>query len=167
MISLSVLWYLFQGSLISLYGFEKYGHTLLFRAGYDQNTSVYNVVDAIISPNSRAYTRPFTLFWAALAIFGLFALIAFLRSEFKTLRVSLFVFVGTYFLYAALLPNSVSIHPYIYDEYFVVPALFFVVFMASRKEFADSRLRTLYPWMILLFLGIVNYNLIHIYISGK
>lgn len=122
-----ILSYLDPRLLISWKGYQAQGSSFLFRSGLDGDTRYFSsLLQAAIAPcpTNCCYARTLSdLVWPAvvpLAIFGPLTLRSNRTSDFSVVRTLLFL--ATPYLVALIaFPQSVSIHPYLYDHLLVIP----------------------------------------------
>jgi hypothetical protein len=158
--------YAVPGALIAWKGYTPKGSSFLFRSGLDGDTRYFsNMVQSVLAPCplSCCWGRTATdlLFPAfiPLAVFGLFAF----RGAQGAIRAGhLFLFLCTpYFVSLILFPQSVSIHPYMYDHMLLIPVIVMgVVAMLTPAIEELSRV-----WLLALALitsGVLMSNLIGI-----
>ena len=111
--------------LVAIRGYENTGSDYLFRSGLDGDTRYFqDVAQAMFHPfhPSRTWWR---LFFPAFAPFLIIAICVSRRAGFarrRLARQSVF-FVAPYFFSLAMFPQSVSIHPYLYDGLLLLPVV--------------------------------------------
>jgi hypothetical protein len=123
----AALSYLDPRLLISWKGYQAQGSSFLFRSGLDGDTRYFSgLLQAAIAPcpTNCCYARTLSdLLWPAavpLAIFGPFTLRPNRTSDFSAVRTILFL--ATPYLVALIaFPQSVSVHPYLYDHLLLIP----------------------------------------------
>jgi hypothetical protein len=115
--------------LIRWKGYGSSASSFLFRSGLDGDTSyVRNILQAAVAPCpvGCCYARPISeLLWPAfvpLAIFGPLAARHEQAPAFSVGRLLLFL-TTPYVISLILFPQSVSIHPYLYDHLLIVPVV--------------------------------------------
>src|SRR5262249_40193082 len=108
-------------ALISWKGYHPVGSTLLFRSGLDGDTQYFtSILQAMWAPcrpkccYGRSFTDPVLPAFLPLAICGPFALRDPGMSRLGLGRMLLFL-CTPYFASLVFFPQSVSIHPYLYD----------------------------------------------------
>jgi hypothetical protein len=119
--------YLDPRLLIALKGYQAQESSFLFRSGLDGDTRYFSgLLQAAVAPCTTGCCYPRTLadlLWPAavpLVIFGPLTMRPGRISAFPTVRT--FVFLATpYLLSLILFPQSVSIHPYLYDHLLLIP----------------------------------------------
>ncbi len=121
--------YLEPWLLISWKGYQSQGSSFLFRSGLDGDTSYFSgILQAAVAPCpvGCCYRRPLSdlLFPAVLplAIFGPLAHRHAQSPTFSVLRQLLFL-TTPYLVSLILFPQSVSVHPYLYDHLLVIPVV--------------------------------------------
>ena len=119
--------YLDPRLLISLKGYHAQESSFLFRSGLDGDTRYFSgLLQAAIAPcpTNCCYPRTFShLLWPAavpLVIFGPLTLRSGRTGAFSVVRTVLFL-ATPYLLSLILFPQSVSVHPYLYDHLLVIP----------------------------------------------
>ena len=122
-----VLSYLDPRLLISLKGYHTQESSFLFRSGLDGDTRYFSgLLQAAIAPCPTGCCYPRTLsdlLWPAavpLVIFGPLTMRPGRTSAFSVVRTVLFL-ATPYLLSLILFPQSVSVHPYLYDHLLVIP----------------------------------------------
>jgi hypothetical protein len=122
--------YLTPWLLIAGNDYQAVGSSFLLRSGLDGDTRYFsNIAQAAIAPCIRGgccWPRPISaLLWPALVPLPVLAL-AVLRKENRPFFGwgHLLLFLTTpYFVSLVLFPQSVSIHPYLYDHLLLIPAV--------------------------------------------
>lgn len=107
---------------------EFIGSGFFFRSGLDGSTDYYNTHLALITRRDPAWGH---LKWPVLGIAGCLSFIGLMFSYRKIVNDRLiplltFALLGLYFPIAFVLSQVVSIHPYYYDPYLAVTAIFLV-----------------------------------------
>ena len=161
-----VIVYVIPGALIAWKDYTPKGSSLLFRSGLDGDTRYFsNMVQSVLAPCPRSccWGRSATdlLFPAfiPLAVFGLFAF----RGAQSAIRAGhLFLFLCTpYFVSLILFPQSVSIHPYMYDHMLLIPVIVMGVVAMLTPETEEVG-RTWLLALLLITSGVLMSNLIGI-----
>lgn len=152
---------LYPVMVIKVLGYTDTSSSLLFRSGLDGDTSYYtNIFQAVVFPFNAGQIRP----WSALVPSLLFALVTLTiytliknRSEKEApLENLLFIFVP-YFASLVIAPQSVSIHPYLYDYFILFPATYLAMHWSLSEAFQDSiRGPRMYGWLLFLSGLLVN-----------
>ena len=122
--------YLTPWLLIAGHDYQAVGSSILLRSGLDGDTRYFsNLAQAAIAPCIRGgccWARPiWELLWPALVPLVALA-IAVLRTEHRPQLAwgHLLLFLTTpYFVSLVLFPQSVSIHPYLYDHMLLIPVI--------------------------------------------
>jgi len=122
-----VVSYLDPRLLISWKGYHPQESSFLFRSGLDGDTRYFSgLLQAAIAPCPTGCCYPrsaLDLLWPAvvpLVIFGPLTLRPNRPSVFSAVRT--FLFLATpYFLSLILFPQSVAVHPYLYDHLLLIP----------------------------------------------
>ena len=124
-----VITYLEPRLLIAWKGYQSTGSSFLFRSGLDGDRTYFSgILQAAIAPCpvGCCYARPLSdLLVPAvlpLAIFGPLALRQAPSSVFSIGRQLLFL-ATPYLVSLVFFPQSVSIHPYLYDHLIVIPVV--------------------------------------------
>jgi hypothetical protein len=122
-----VVVYLEPQFLIARKGYATSGSSFLFRSGLDGDTTYFHgILQAVIAPCPLlcCYARPLSelLFPAVLplAIFGPLA-VRHSRSSALSLGRQLLFLTTPYLISLVFFPQSVSIHPYLYDHLLIIP----------------------------------------------
>lgn len=105
---------------------EFFGSGFYFRSGLDGSTEHYKTHAALITRRDSSWGH---LKWPTLAIGGFLSFIGLLISYRTVIRDKLFPLItfallGLYFPIAFILSQVVAIHPYYYDPYLAVTAIF-------------------------------------------
>ena len=120
--------YLLPWYLIRSHGYSVIGSTLLFRSGLDGDTRYFtNMVQAVIAPcPTCCWGRPLSalLFpaFVPLLVFGAMAWRTPASGRIALGRMLLFL-AAPYLFSLLLFPQSISIHPYMYDHLLLVPVI--------------------------------------------
>jgi len=160
--------YLLPWLLIRWNGYTPLGTSFLSRSGLDGDTRYFsNMVQAVLSPcRSCCWSRPASdlLFPAFVPIAGFSALRGrrIWRSTIDLTRVLLFL-LAPYLFSLVLFPQSISVHPYMYDHMLIIPITvvgIIVMFEWLGDTAANSGLAAFA--LILIGGGVVMSNLIGI-----
>jgi hypothetical protein len=153
-----VITYLEPKLLISWKGYESSGSSFVFRSGLDGDASYFHgILQAAIAPCpvGCCYARPLSelIFPAVLplAIFGPLAVRQVQSSRFSVGRQLLFL-TTPYIVSLILFPQSVSIHPYLYDHLLVIPVVV-TGLMAMLSAAVERRLKGAVLLAFLLLAG--------------
>ena len=163
-----VVSYLDPRLLIAWKGYHAEQSSFLFRSGLDGDTRYFSgILQAVVAPcpTNCCYTRTFAdLVWPAvlpLAIFGPAAIWRRRDPVFSVGRTILFL-MTPYLLSVILFPQSVSVHPYLYDHLFLIPVVVTGI-LAMLSVAGDARPGSVALLASLLLLGgILMSNLIGI-----
>ena len=125
-----VVSYLTPWLLIAGNDYQAVGSTFLLRSGLDGDTRYFsNIAQAAIAPCIRGgccWARPvWTVLWPSFVPLVVLALAVLRREHRPHLRWGhLLLFLTTpYFVSLVLFPQSVSIHPYLYDHMLLAPVI--------------------------------------------
>jgi hypothetical protein len=139
-----VVSYLDPRLLIAWKGYHAQESSFLFRSGLDGDTRYFSgILQAAIAPcpTNCCYARTLSdLVWPAvlpLAIFGPLTIWRGPRTDFSVGRTFLFL-ASPYLLSLILFPQSVSVHPYLYDHMFLIPVVVTGV-LAMLSVASDAR----------------------------
>jgi len=160
--------YLTPRLLIEWKGYHSQASTFLFRSGLDGDTRYFSgILQAVLAPCpvGCCYSRPLSdLIFPAfvpLAIFGPLALREARAATFSIVRQVVFL-TTLYFASLILFPQSVSVHPYMYDHLLLIPIVVTGA-MAMLTAPVERRLTGAGLLAFLLFAGgIIMANLIAI-----
>ena len=163
-----VVSYLAPRILIGLKGYVPVGSSYLLRSGLDGDTRYFsNMVQAVFASCPAGCCFPRTageLMWPAFLPLLFAAVASWRRNAEHTLRPGhLLLFLTTpYWMSLVLFPQSVSIHPYLYDHLLIMPVVL-VGSVAILVPGLESRLRgTLLLVFLLLAGGLLMSNLVEI-----
>ena len=130
--------------------------SFLFRSGLDGDISYYkNMLQALVNPICRSFPRE----WSSLIPEIIFVVIAYLIGGKKLLKADpglwgAYLFLFFPYLFALVLwPQSLSIHPYLYDYMLELP-LFFVASSLVVSFSVQKNLRG--PFALLFILGLIS-----------
>ncbi|HEY2433340.1 MAG TPA: hypothetical protein VGI12_11765 [Vicinamibacterales bacterium] len=118
--------YMLPWLLIRWHGYTPVGSPFLFRSGLDGDTRYFtNMIQAVVSPCANCcWGRPTTdlLFPAFVPLVAFAALrgTRAWRSSIDLSRILLFL-LAPYLFSLVLFPQSISIHPYMYDHMLILP----------------------------------------------
>jgi hypothetical protein len=147
-------------------GYAPVGSSVMFRSGLDGDTQYFsNMVQSVVAPCPRACCWGRS--WVDLvypALLPLLVLGPLARRAAPPVRLGhLLLFLCTpYLLNVILFPQSVSIHPYLYDHFLLIPAIVTGV-VAMLTAQVEGRLRGVALLGFLLFCGwILMSNLVGI-----
>jgi hypothetical protein len=153
-----------------LAGFHSVSSTWAFRAGLDGDTYYFlNLFQAVVSP---AYPRPFLHIATPLIILMLQLIVVrfYEHREKKYIGNKLFsngMFLGgvgsTYVGTLAFWPQSISVHPYLYDFIGLLPIYIAILLNFKRDSISD---RTWMIWILILAIAI-QVNITSIAQAGK
>jgi hypothetical protein len=127
--SVGVIIYSIPRMLIAWRGYTPLASSFLFRSGLDGDTRYFsNMVQSILAPCPTAccWGRTTTdLIFPAFIPLALVAMFAWRAQVVKSVPLGhLFLFLCTpYFLSLILFPQSISIHPYMYDHLLLLPVV--------------------------------------------
>jgi len=141
--------------IIRLLNYKDIGSSLLYRSGLDGDTSYYNNIwQAVTSPWSKYMIRP----WSGLITTIVFCVIAFMlaglrkyKKDTTELMNSIFLF-SPYLFSIVVIPQSVSIHPYLYDYLLIFPLAFLGVYWLCSPEFQE-KIKSLWLYLLFLFMS--------------
>jgi hypothetical protein len=147
--------YLLPWLLIAANSYEAVGSSYLLRSGLDGDTQYFsNLVQASLLPCSRGgccwLRTPGELLWPAVIPVLIVAVLIYRSRTAESLSWGhAFAFLSTpYFLSLILFPQSVSIHPYLYDHMLLIPA----VIVGGGALLTDAVERRLSGTGLLIFL---------------
>ncbi len=155
--------------LIRWKGYSPQSSSFLLRSGLDGDTRYFtNLVQAVVAPCSTSCCGGRTtaeLVFPAFLLLGVFGLLwaIFDRRGFRLSAGRQLMFLSApYLISLVLFPQSISIHPYLYDHLLLIPVILTGV-MAGLTEPVQSRLKGLGLLAFLIFMaGVIMSNLISI-----
>jgi hypothetical protein len=169
-ISLSLIVYAYGPLVIMMNGLESSSSTWMFRSGLDGDTYEFlNIFQAVISPS---YPRPFTYLAMPLIIVILQLTIMFFyrKSHIEDVKQKIFskgMFLGgvgsAYFGTLLFWPQSISVHPYLYDFIGLLPFYILILLNFGHKSISS---KTWVIWIFVLAVAIQS-NLTGIAQAGK
>lgn len=150
----AILSFLYPIIIIKLLHYSSNSSSFLFRSGLDGDVRYYkNILQALVNPICKSFTRE----WSSIIPELIFLFIAYfiggkilLKEKFELYAAYLFLFFP-YLISLVLWPQSVSIHPYLYDYMLELP-LFFVASSLVISPQVQQRLRG--PFALLFILGL-------------
>jgi hypothetical protein len=154
-----VLFSLLPVAVSKLLGFSSKNSGWLFRSGLDGDTTYFsNIVNAVVFPVDP---RPVYLLLAPILVLGVQLISQYVRAN--TVAESdvsgsdkLFITIlfAPYLLILTFWPQSVSIHPYLYDHFLVGPIAVWIVlnFASNRKEALYSRNFVFWFWAMAIMI---------------
>lgn len=142
--------------IAKLLHYNNNSSSFLFRSGLDGDVSYYkNMLQALVNPICRSFPRE----WSSLIPEIIFVVIAYLIGGNRILKADTglwgsYLFLFFPYIFALILwPQSVSIHPYLYDYMLELP-LFFVASSLVVSFSVQKNLRG--PFALLFILGLIS-----------
>ncbi len=154
--------------LVRWKGYSPQGSSFVFRSGLDGDTRYFtSIVQAMVAPcavpccGGRTISELLLPAFLPLGVSGLWAVLD--RSRFRlSFGRQLMFLCAPYLVSVVFFPQSVSIHPYLYDHLLLIPVVLTGV-MAGLTEPVQSRLRGVGLLAFLLFTAaLIMSNLISI-----
>lgn len=140
MLSICIVLFVANNTWLKYFGYTSASSSWLFRSGLDGSTSYYlNHFQAILAP---FYPRPFKLIMFPLVYFLLFLVLSkyskSISNSFVPFKTSELVAISSiYCISLALFPQAVSVHPYLYDVFLLLP-FFYISFVACFDSLCES-----------------------------
>ena len=142
-------------------GLSVKGSSVMLRSGLDGvDVNFYNVYQAVFAPMAQIELRPYSLFGVAWYVLAILLWVTKWYSENQGIGfTAVCAMTGIYFINAILFPQSVSVHPYLYDIILVLPIFAAIPVVLSYDPLHNPNMKVLVPLFLLGALGIVQHNI--------
>lgn len=164
---ISIVFYLANNIWLKFFGFSSSASGWLFRSGLDGSTAYYlNHFQAILYPY---YPRAISLIMVPIVWLVGFSIASKYQNpthkssgSFNSIEVV--AISAPYFIFFSIFPQAVSIHPYLYDSYLILP-----FFYISYRIFLGSKYDLPIPTLLIIAssLVVVSFNLTRISQNAK